>query len=163
MKVPSRNDPLGLVTGGEAVITGTVVCGAAIAGGAAHVDDLAQLARLIGGSVFVYYLAHTHAKVLGSAVAHGHHPRHTVLAALRHEFPMLLASLLPLGVLALAALFGSELRNAAYVALSSTTLLLMVYSYFAAARSGLGLVQRVVACAAGGALGALLIVLKAFH
>src|SRR3954447_10732116 len=94
-----RPDPLGLVTGGEGAITGTVVCAAAIAYGAGHVTSTAELSLAILGTVAVYWLAHLHAVTLGSSLTHGHHP----VLAFRHAFvetlPILGTSILPLVLL----------------------------------------------------------------
>src|SRR4051812_50105205 len=67
-------NPLGLVSGGEGIFTGTVVCAAAIAYGAGHLKSTAELSLAIFGTVLVYWLAHLHARTLGAAVTHGHHP-----------------------------------------------------------------------------------------
>src|SRR3954452_6662532 len=75
-------DPLGLVSGGEGIFTGTVVCAAAIAYGAGHLNSTAELSLAIFGTVLVYWLAHLHARTLGDAVTRGHH----LLFALRHAF-----------------------------------------------------------------------------
>jgi hypothetical protein len=155
-----RRDPLGLVTGGEGAITGTVVCAAAIAYGAGHLDSTAQLCAAILGTVLVYWLAHLHAITVGSSLTHRHHPvvafRHAVAATA----PILGASILPLVVLLLSRLFGAELRQAAWAALVATVALLAVYSYLAGARGGLGLGGRIASACAGAALGILVALLK---
>ena len=62
----TRGDPLGLISGGEGIFTGTVVCAAAIAYGAGHLDSTAQLSLAIFGTVLIYWLAHLHAPELRS-------------------------------------------------------------------------------------------------
>ena len=61
-----NRDPLGLITGGEGVFTGTVVCAAAIAYGAAHLESTAELSLAIFGTVLIYWVAHLHATTLGA-------------------------------------------------------------------------------------------------
>src|SRR3982751_1157588 len=62
-------DLLGLRRGGEGAITGTVVCAAAIAYSAGHVQSTAHLSLVILGTVAVYWVAHLHAVTLGNARA----------------------------------------------------------------------------------------------
>jgi hypothetical protein len=153
-------DPLGLYRGAEGLITGTVVCAAAIAYSAGHIKSTGTLCVAILGTVAVYWLAHLHAVTLGSALTHRHHP----MTALRHavEATWLIAgvSVLPVGILLLAELLGAELRNAAWIALLATIGLLTTYSYLAGARGGLDRWGRLVSAAAGAALGILVALLK---
>lgn len=155
-----RRDPLGLVTGGEGAITGTVVCAAAIAYGAGHVKSTAELCLAIVGTVAVYWLAHVHAVTLGSSLTHRHHP----IAAFRHALvetvPILGASIVPLLVLIVGRLAGAEMRTAAWIALGATIALLTVYSYLAGARGGLDTSGRIASAGAGAALGILVALLK---
>ena len=157
---PERRDPLGLVTGGEGAITGTVVCAAAIAYAAGHVDSTLELSAAILGTVAVYWLAHLHAMTLGSSLTHRHHP----VAAFRHALtataPIVGASVLPLVVLLVSRLAGVELRTAAWVALIATIGLLTCYSYVAGARGGLELGGRIASACAGAGLGVLVALLK---
>jgi hypothetical protein len=157
---PTRRDPLGLITGGEGAITGTVVCAAAIAYGAGHVNSTAELCLAILGTVLVYWLAHLHAITVGSSLTHRHHPvvafRHAVAATA----PILGASILPLVVLLVSRLLGAELRQAAWMALVATVALLATYSYLAGARGGLGTGGRIASACAGAGLGILVALLK---
>jgi hypothetical protein len=156
----SRQDPLGLVTGGEGAITGTVVCAAVIAYGGGHLDSTAQLCLAIFGTIAVYWLAHLHAVTLGSSLTHRHHPvvafRHAVVETL----PILGASVLPVLVLLVSRVAGAELRTAAWIALVTTIGLLTVYSYVAGARGGLDTRGRIASAAAGAAIGILVALLK---
>jgi hypothetical protein len=151
---------LGLVTGGEGAITGTVVCAAAIAYSAGHVDSLRQLCFAILGTVAVYWIAHVHAVTLGSALTHRHRP----LAAFRHALaetaPLAGASVVPLAALLLCRLAGAELYTAAWVALIATIGLLSVYSYVAGARGGLEMGGRLASAGAGAGIGILIALLK---
>src|SRR3954466_7011104 len=87
-------DPLGLVSGGEGIFTGTVVCAAAIAYGAGHLKSTAELSLAIFGTVLVYWLAHLHARTLGASVTHGRHPLVALRLALRETWPIAGASVL---------------------------------------------------------------------
>lgn len=163
MTKPQRTadrDPLGLVAGGEGVITGTVVCAAAIAYAGNYVDSVARLTVVIIGTVAVYWLAHLHAETIGSSLTHHHHP----LAALRHglaqTWPILAAAVLPIGVLLVTSLLGADLRTAAWAALLATIALLTAYSYLAGARGGLDTWGRIASATAGAALGILVALLK---
>lgn len=155
-----RRDPLGLVTGGEGAITGTVVCAAAIAYGAGHLDSLGHLCLAILGTVAVYWLAHLHAVTLGSSLTHRHHPLDALRHALAETAPLAGASVVPLIALLLCRLAGAELRVAAWVALIATIGLLAVYSYVAGSRGGLDAGGRLVSACAGAGIGVLVALLK---
>lgn len=156
----TRKDPLGLVTGGEGTITGTVVCAAVIAYGAGSTESVWKLCLAILGTVAVYWLAHLHAETIGSSLTHNHHP----VAALRHAlietWPILGASVVPVGVLVGSTLLGAELRTAAWLALVVAIALLTGYSYVAGVRGGLDHWGRVASAAAGLGLGLLVVLLK---
>jgi hypothetical protein len=158
--VPSRGDPLGLVTGGEGTITGTVVCAAAIAYGAGKNNSTAELCLAIVGTVFVYWLAHVHAVTLGSSLTHRHHPIAAFRHAVVHTLPILGASIVPLVILLLGRLAGAELRTAAWIALIATIALLTFYSYMAGVRGGLDTGGRIASACAGAAIGVLVALLK---
>ncbi|HEX4688564.1 MAG TPA: hypothetical protein VH228_17420 [Nocardioides sp.] len=159
-ETPGRGDPLGLVTGGEGAITGTVVCAAAIAYGAGHTSSTAELSVAIVGTVFVYWLAHVHAVTLGSSLTHQHHPFVAFRHALVHTLPILGASVVPLVVLLIGRLAGAELRSAAWAALIATIGLLTFYSYRAGVRGGLDTKGRIASAAIGALLGILVAMLK---
>jgi hypothetical protein len=154
-------DALALFRASEGAITGTVVCAAAIAAGAGHIKTTAELSLVILGTVAVYWIAHLHAETIGSALTHRHHP----LAAIRHAFwetlPIAAASVVPLGVLLLTTLFGADLKTAAWTAMYASVALLAIYSYIAGARGGLDISGRLASAAAGGAVGVLVVLLKA--
>src|SRR4051794_17714856 len=106
-------DASALFRASEGAITGTVVCAAAIAAVAGHIKTTGQLSLAILGTVGVYWIAHLHAETIGSSLTHRHHP----LTAIRHAFwetlPIAGASVLPLGVLLLAKVFGADVQTAA--------------------------------------------------
>lgn len=153
-------DPFGLISGGEGIFTGTVVCAAVIAYGGVHLESIGQLSIAIFGTVLVYWLAHLHARTLGSAVTHGHHPIGSLRLALAETWPIAGASLLPIVVLLVAEIAGARMQTAAWMALIATIVLLTVYSYLAGARSGLGIWGRLVSTSVGAGIGALIALLK---
>ncbi|HEX6514219.1 MAG TPA: hypothetical protein VF049_01485 [Nocardioidaceae bacterium] len=142
------------------MLTGTVVCAAAIAYGAGHLGSTAELAIAIVGTVLVYWLAHLHARTLGASVTHGHHPLVALRVALGETWPIAGASVLPVIILFAAEVAGASLRTAAWVALVATIVLLATYSYLAGVRSGLGTWGRVGSSAVGAAIGVLVALLK---
>jgi hypothetical protein len=156
----AQKDTLGLIRGGEGVITGTVVCASVIAYGAGHLSSTRQLCLAIFGTVLIYWLAHLHAATLGAAVRHGHHPLAALREALADTWLIAGASVLPIAVLLLAEAAGAELKTAAWVALIATILLLTGYSYLAGVRSGLPVWGRLASAAAGAGIGILVALLK---
>jgi hypothetical protein len=137
-----------------------VVCAAAIAYGAGHVESTRTLCLVILGTVTVYWLAHLHAETLGSALTHGHHPLLAFRHALAETWLIAGVSALPVGILLVAELFGADLRTAAWVALVATIGLLTVYSYVAGLRGGLDPWGRIASAAGGAVLGILVALLK---
>jgi hypothetical protein len=156
----AHRDPLGLITGGEGVFTGTVVCAAAIAYGAAHLDSTAELSLAIFGTVLIYWVAHLHATTLGASLTHAHHPVLAFRLAFAETWPIAGASVLPIVVLLLAELAGASLRTAAWFALLATIVLLTSYSYLAGVRSGLGIWGRLASATIGAGIGLLVALLK---
>lgn len=159
--VRARRDPLGLVRGGEGAITGTVVCAAAIAAGSDHLVSIGRLSVLILGTVAIYWIAHLHAITIGSALTHRHHPLAAFQHALIETLPIAGASVVPLGVLLVATVFGAEVRTAAWAALIATIALLTVYSFIAGRRGGLGPRGCIASAVAGAGVGMLVVLLKA--
>ena len=153
-------DPLGLLTGGEGLITGTVVCAAVIAYAAGHVHSTGELSLAILGTVLVYWLAHLHARTIGASVSHGHHPAIALRIAVTEPWPVAGASVLPILVLLGAEIAGATLRTAAWMALIATVALLTGYSWFAGVRSGLGPWGRLASAAVGALIGLLVSLLK---
>jgi hypothetical protein len=159
-RTASGRDLLGLVSGGEGVITGTVVCAAVIAYAGGHVESTSQLCGAIVGTVTVYWLAHLHAVTLGSSLTHRRHPAEALRHAFVETLPIMAASVLPVGVLLVCRLAGASLVTAAWIALVATIALLTVYSYLAGVRGGLGTRGRIASAAAGAGIGILVASLK---
>jgi hypothetical protein len=157
---PGRGDPLGLFQGGEGAITGTVVCAAAIASTAGHLETIGRLSLVILGTVAVYWVAHLHAITIGSTLTRHHHPVVAFRHALRETLPIAGASVVPLGVLVVATVGGAELGRAALTALLATIALLTVYGYVGGARAGLDTSGRLASAAIGASVGLLVVFLK---
>jgi hypothetical protein len=157
--VERERDPLGMING-EGVITGTVVSAAVIAAAAGHLEET-RIVIAILGTAFIYWLAHLHARTLGDSVKHRTHPMDALREALAETWPILAAALLPALILLIAQLVGAQLRNAAWIAVIASTVLLAIYSFAAGRRGGLGLGGSLVSGAIGASLGILVIVLKA--
>ena len=155
-----RRDPLGLITGGEGAITGTVVCAATIAYAGKYADSVARLTITILGTIGVYWLAHLHALTIGYSLTHRHHPLTALRNALTASLPIAAASVVPVGVLVVTSVLGGDLGTAAWAALLSTIALLTAYSYMAGARGGLDTLGRIASTAAGALLGILVALLK---
>ncbi len=155
-----RPDPLGLVSGGEGLLTGTVVCAAAIAYSARHVGSTRELCTVILGTVVVYWLAHLHACTIGASVSHDQHLRESLRVAARETWPIAGASAVPIVLLLVADVAGASLATAAWTALIATIVLLATYSYLAGARSGLSTWGRLASAAIGALLGVLVALLK---
>jgi hypothetical protein len=153
-------DLLGLRRGGEGAITGTVVCAAAIAYSAGHVETTTRLCLTILGTVGVYWVAHLHAVTIGSALTHRHHPVTAVRHALVETVPIAGASIVPLAVLVITRLLGASLRTSAWAALVATIVLLAAYSYVAGVRGGLDRRGSLACAAAGACVGLLVVALK---
>jgi hypothetical protein len=154
------HDLLGLRSGGEGAITGTVVCAAAIAYSAGHVDSTVDLSLAILGTVAVYWVAHLHAVTIGNSLTHRHHPLAAVRHALVETLPIAGASIVPLAVLLVTRLLGAELRTSAWAALIATIALLAIYSYVAGVRGGLERTGSLMCAAAGAGVGLLVVALK---
>ena len=106
-------------------------------------------------------LAHVHARTLGDAVRRRTHPVSALRESLSETWPILVAALLPIGILVIADLAGAPVRTAAWIAVIASAGLLAVYSFLAGRRGGLGLVGSLLSACVGAALGILIVVLKA--
>jgi hypothetical protein len=151
---------LGLLTGAEGAITGTVVCAAVIAYGAGHIDSTGRLCLAILGTVFVYWVAHLHATTLATSLTDHHHPVAALRHALAETWPILGASAIPVVILLVAEVAGADLRVASWAALLATIGLLAAYSYLAGVRGGLDTGGRIASAAAGAGIGVLVALLK---
>lgn len=113
--------------------------------------------------LFLYWLAHVYADVVGERLHTGTRPgwSRIVKAALR-DWSMLRGSLLPLAIFGLVRLIGASVNASLLAALWSTVFLLGMWGLVAALRGGargLELLLETLVCAA---LGCLTLVLKIF-
>ena len=146
---------------GEGAITGTVVCAAVIAyAGSGPLESTWRLCLAIAGTVLVYWVAHLHAATLGDALTRRNHP----LQALRHALVATTAipasAALPIGVLVVLDRAGVALEDAVWVALFFTIAMLVLYSYLAGVRGGLGTRGRITSALVGAGIGLLAAGLK---
>ena len=77
---------------------------------------------------------------------------------MRETWPILGASVLPLGALLLSSVLGAGLRTSAWIALIATIVLLTAYSYVAGLRGGLDRWGCVASAAAGPNAGVMPVV-----
>lgn len=155
------DDPWGLLSGVEGLMTGTVVSAAVLAATAGHVGSLGQLCLALVGTSLVYWLAHLHASTIGESIQHRHHPVRALRHAAAHTWTIAAATLLPLVILLVATALGADLSDASWVALLATVALLAFYSYVAGRRGGLAVGSSLVCALAGCCLGLLAAGLKA--
>lgn len=149
-----------LVLGSEGAITGTVVSAAVIAYGAGYFTSTARMCAAMVGTAVVYWLAHLHASTLGSVLTHEHHPSVALRAELGETLPILGAVVPLVLVLVGVDLAGGDLRTGSWTALWVAIALLVLYSYVAGVRGGLGPWGRVWSAVLGGAIGLLVVGLK---
>ena len=156
----SGGGPLRLVSGSESAIIGTVVCAAVIAYGVGHTDSTGQLVVAIAATVGVYWVAHLHAVTISSSINQGHPPGAALRHALSETAPLVVASVIPLGVLLVTTVLGASLSTSAWTALLVTIALLAIYSYLAGARGGLDTTGRIASAVVGAGIGLLVALLK---
>jgi hypothetical protein len=141
-------------------IYGLIVAASVLATAGGHLRPV-PLAVAIFVTLLVYWLAEEYAE-LGEHASAGHLPTWPhIRTALAAKWPMVSASYVPVLALLGARLFGASPTAAAYTGLVVTLLLLMIYGWAAGRASGLRGVALLLMTAAAGALGALMILLKA--
>jgi hypothetical protein len=141
-------------------IYGLIVTAAVLASAGAHLRTAAlELAVFV--TLIVYWLAEEYAQLVEHARA-GHLPTWShIRSALATKWPMVSASYIPLLALLVARVAGASSTSSAYVALAATVLMLIYYGWSAARASGLRGSALVIMTSAAGALGMLMILLKA--
>ena len=140
-------------------IYGTIVTASVLATAGGHLRPL-PLAVAVFVTLLVYWLAEEYAE-LGEHATAGHLPTWSKTRAdLAAKWPMVSASYLPVLALLGARLLGASPSTAAYVGLSVTVLLLMIYGWAAGRASRLGRAGQLLLTATAGALGMLMILLK---
>ena len=141
-------------------IYGLIVAASVLATAGGHLRPV-PLAVAIFITLLVYWLAEEYAE-LGEHASAGHLPTWPhIRAAMAAKWPMVSASYVPVWALLGARLFGASPSAAAYIGLTVTLVLLMIYGWAAGRASGLRGVALLLMTAAAGVLGALMILLKA--
>ena len=141
-------------------IYGLIVAASVLATAGGHLRPV-PLAVAIFVTLLVYWLAEEYAE-LGEHASAGHLPTWPhIRAAMAAKWPMVSASYVPVLALLGARLFGASPSAAAYIGLAVTLVLLMIYGWAAGRASGVRGVALLLMTAAAGALGALMILLKA--
>lgn len=140
-------------------IYGTIAVAAVLAtGGADEVPDAPATVAYAAITAGVFWLAHAWAHTLGHKAAGG---GWAFGDHLRRDWPLVEAGVMPLGVVLLALLVGSGDEDAIEIGLWTSVALLAGWGAYAARRDGSSLGLTIVAAAGCGALGLLLILLKA--
>ncbi len=144
-------------------IYGTILVMAVIA--ALSHDDGVTSAELIAGvlaTTFVFWIAHVYAEVLGRRVegAGGRPTFDNVADAMRGEWPLVEASLLPVLCLLVGVVGLVETQTAVWIAIGAGVVELFGYGIAAGRRLKLSLGGTVVVGAVNGALGLVIVALK---
>jgi hypothetical protein len=99
-------------------VYGTVLVMATITAGAADVSHASRLPIVVGVTTFVFWLAHVYADALGETVEAGRRLDRAELASIAgRERTMLIAAVLPVGVLVLGAVGILEMSSAVWLAM----------------------------------------------
>ena len=138
-----------------------VIIGAAVMS-ASHAESAAKLVVAVLVTLTIYWGAERYARIVAERIHEGHHPNWTsVRHQLTHGWEMVTASGLPLTVLALLTVLGSELYAAVIAALVTSTILLGVAGW-SMGRGSLSTRERAVSALVAAMFGALFVVLKSF-
>jgi hypothetical protein len=130
-----------------------VVTAAVIAAGGNQLTTGALTVTVVV-TLVVYWLAEQYAELLGEHTQAGHLPNPSLVrSSLAAAWPMVTASFIPLAGLLLARLLGSSPRNAAWVALAVTVVMLVIHGHAAATAAGLRGFRLVAVTATAGLLG----------
>jgi hypothetical protein len=140
-------------------IHGTVVGSAVIVAASLH-GTLGQVVIAVVATLFVYWATERYAELLAAGARGRVLDRRTVVAALRHGWPMLESSYSPVIVLVVASVLGAELRTAVLAALCLSTVLLAGLGYGAARHADATPAGALGWAAMSGLLGVAVIVLK---
>lgn len=112
-------------------------------------------------TVLLYWLAHAYARLLGERLRTRRRlTGKALVAALRHEVPLMRGGLLPLLALALAALAGAGERAAVNAGVWTAIACLALFELVAGVRSGAARGELALECAIGIAMGAAIFALK---
>jgi positive regulator of sigma E activity len=141
-------------------IYGTIIC-ASVMAAASEVDRTAEVAITVVVTVLVYWIAERWSHILAAGIRGRRVSRREALHMLAEGWPMVQASYLPLVALLLAWMLGADTAAAVDIALAATALLLTGLGWIAAHRGGRTGWAVVGSALLTGALGVVLIGLKA--
>jgi hypothetical protein len=141
-------------------IHGVIVSAAVMA--ASHADSAVALIMAVLVSLTIYWGAERYSRLVAERVHAGHRPTWRQLRfQLTTGWEMVVASALPLAVLAVLRLFGADLDTAVLSALSCSTLLLCLAGWETGRHGQLTGSERLLSTAVAGVFGIALIVLNA--
>lgn len=140
-------------------ILGIVVSSAVMA--SAHLETVWQLARAVLATLFVYWAAERYARVVSRRIVDGRRPTWPVLRReLAEGWAMVTGSTVPLLVLVVLGVLGTEYRSAVLVALGINTALLVLAGWRVGRAGRLARTERVVSAVFAGLFGLLAIAFK---
>ncbi|HEU4513293.1 MAG TPA: hypothetical protein VFR87_09325 [Nocardioidaceae bacterium] len=140
-------------------ILGIVVSSAVMA--SAHVETVWQLALAVLATLLVYWAAERYARVVSRRIVDGRRPSWPVLRReLTEGWAMVTGSTLPLLVLVVLGLLGTDYRTTVLVALGTNTALLALAGWRVGRDERLNTAERVASAAFAGLFGLLAIVFK---
>lgn len=141
-------------------IYGTILAASQLAVQSASTHSTLKIIASLAGTAFIFWLAHAYADTLGTTLAsHSARPpsfRH----ALRAEWPIIEAAVVPALTLLAFVAAGAEPSTAAAAALIAANLELIGWALLAARRTGLTGLRRVGAAVVAATFGIALIALK---
>lgn len=164
-------------------IYGSIITASVLAAQGSHPDSVPRLVLLLLGTSLAFWLAHAYTDVLayritagaeaqgsplggesGNRLGTSNVPRsgghRDYLHALREEWPIVEASLLPVLILLVTYGFGVKVNTAITVALAVDVLELLGWAALAARRMRTGLLEMVLFTAGNGLLGLAIVGLK---
>jgi hypothetical protein len=140
-------------------IYGTIVSGGVMA--AAHLDRAATLTIAVVGTLLIYWTAERYSRLVAERIHGGERPTWAhVREHLTSGWVFVTASFVPLGVLLLARLAGSDMDTAVLAGLCASVVLLFLQGWRIGASGHLDRSERLFVAAAAAAFGLLLIALK---
>jgi hypothetical protein len=143
-------------------IYGTIITAAVMASAGDHLRTL-TLAAAVVVTLVVYWLAEEYAELLGEQARAGRLPsRPEIRASLSMSWPMVTASLVPVGSLVVARIAGLSASDAADVGLGVAIVLLAAHAFSAGKAAQLKGIQLGAVTLFAGLLGLVMVSLKVF-
>ena len=140
-------------------IYGIIVSSAVMA--SAHGQSVARLAVATLSTLVIYWTAERYAHLMARRIADAHALTwSTFVRELHHGWELVTASFLPLGVLLASRLLGASVSGAVLAGLLCATALLSAAGWQVGREADLGPGPRLLSAACGGAVGAMMVLLK---